>query len=146
MNWRAAIGIAALGLCAGVHDIEVVLVGQAPRFQWDGVYTLEQAGRGEKLYAEKCSSCHGPDLNGGEMAPGLIGGEFTSNWNDLTLGDLLDRIRITMPQNAPESLSRDESAAIVAFVLQKGNYPPGKSELPTQTGMLQNYKFLAMKP
>jgi mono/diheme cytochrome c family protein len=122
------------------------LSAQDAKSQWDGVYTIDQAKRGEPLYAEKCASCHGPDLNGGEMAPGLTGGEFTANWNDLSLGDLFERMRISMPQNNPGSLSRQQTADILAFVLFKGNYPQGKAELPTQTEMLNMYKFLAMKP
>ena len=59
------------------------------------------------------------------MAPGLTGGEFTSNWNDLSLGDLFERMRISMPQNAPGSLSRQQNADILAFMLYKGNYPAG---------------------
>jgi mono/diheme cytochrome c family protein len=114
--------------------------------QWDGVYTEEQAKRGEPLYAEKCSSCHGPDMNGGEMAPGLTGGEFQANWNDLTLGDLFERMRISMPQNNPGSLSRQQNADILAAMLKKANYPAGTTELPTQTEMLNMYKFTATKP
>lgn len=114
--------------------------------QWDGVYTEDQAKRGEPLYAEKCSSCHGPDMNGGEMAPGLTGGEFQANWNDLSLGDLFERMRISMPQNNPGSLSRQQNADILAAMLKKGNYPAGKAELPTQTEMLNTVKFTAQKP
>ena len=122
------------------------LSAQESKTQWDGVYTLEQAKRGETLYAEKCASCHGPDMNGGEMAPGLTGGEFTANWNDLSLGDLFERMRISMPQNAPGSLTRQDNADILAYMLHKGNYPAGKTDLPTQTEVLNGYKFLAMKP
>ena len=46
---------------------------------WDGVYTDEQAKRGTPLYSQFCASCHGPDLTGGEMAPALAGGDFSSN-------------------------------------------------------------------
>jgi mono/diheme cytochrome c family protein len=149
MRFRfAVIAVVGLAACAGARVIgaPVTASAQAAKSQWDGVYTLEQAKRGETLYAEKCSSCHGPDMAGGEMAPGLAGGEFTSNWNDLTLGDLFERMRISMPQNAPGSLSRQQNADVLAFVLHKGNYPPGQAELPTQTEMLNMYKFLAMKP
>jgi mono/diheme cytochrome c family protein len=124
----------------------VTVSAQGAKSQWDGVYTVEQAKRGEKLYAEKCASCHGPDMAGGEMAPGLTGGEFTANWNDLSLGDLFERMRISMPQNAPGSLSRQDNADILAFMLNKGSYPPGSAELPTQTEALNQVKFLAMKP
>ena len=54
---------------------------------------------GRKVFEDVCAACHGPDLSGGEMAPGLTGGEFASNWNDLSVGDLYDRIRQSMPQN-----------------------------------------------
>ena len=119
---------------------------QAPKSQWEGVFTAEQATRGEALYAQYCGSCHGPDLAGGEMAPGLTGGEFSSNWNDLSLGDLFDRMRISMPQNAPGSLSRQQNADILAYMLSKAGVPPGTTELPTQTEMLAQIKFMAQKP
>lgn len=119
---------------------------QAPKSQWDGVYTAEQAKRGEGVYTQYCAGCHGPDLAGGEMAPGLTGGEFSSNWNDLSLGDLFDRIRISMPQNAPGSLSRQQNADIVSYVLSKANFPAGQTELPTQNELLGQIKFVAQKP
>ena len=137
-------GLAALGAFRVVGANNVASAQQ--KSQWDGVYTEEQAERGEPLYAEKCSSCHGPDMNGGEMAPGLTGGEFQANWNDLTLGDLFERMRISMPQNNPGSLSRQQNADILAAMMRKGNYPAGKTELPTQTEMLNMYKFMAAKP
>jgi mono/diheme cytochrome c family protein len=148
MTFRFA--IAAVGLAAwfgaGLVGTPLTVSAQGAKSQWDGVYTLEQAKRGETLYGEKCSSCHGAEMNGGEMAPGLAGGEFTANWNDLSLGDLFERMRISMPQNAPGSLSRQENADILAFILHKGNYPAGKTDLPSQTEVLNTVKFLASKP
>jgi mono/diheme cytochrome c family protein len=139
--------VALFGFAAGVFGVGANdTLSAQQKTQWDGVYTEEQAKRGEPLYAEKCSSCHGPDMNGGEMAPGLTGGEFTANWNDLTLGDLFERMRISMPQNNPGSLSRQENADILAAILKKANYPAGQTELPTQTEMLNMYKFMATKP
>jgi mono/diheme cytochrome c family protein len=114
--------------------------------QWDGVYTTAQAGRGEKLYAEHCASCHGEALDGGEMAPALVGGEFTANWNDLSLGDLFERMRSSMPQNDPGSLSRQDNADILAFMLARGNYPVGKTDLPSDVNMLRQIQFLAFSP
>lgn len=119
---------------------------QAAKNQWEGVYTQEQAQRGEGLYAQNCASCHGPDLAGGEMAPGLTGGEFSSNWNDLSIGDLFDRIRISMPQSAPGSLSRQQNADILSFMLFKASVPAGKTELPTQSEVLSTIKFVASRP
>ena len=151
MTFRVAlIAVVGFAACAGARavttPVTVAAAVQEAKTQWDGVYTLEQAKRGETIYAEKCASCHGPDMNGGEMAPGLAGGEFTANWNDLSLGDLFERMRISMPQNAPGSLSRDDNAAVLAHMLNKASYPPGNTELPSQTEALNQIKFLATKP
>src|SRR2546429_8929685 len=82
---------------------------QAPaadsRSVWDGVYTEEQAKRGESVYHKECAACHGDMLIGGESAPPLTGGAFLANWNGLSVGDLFDRIRKTMPQSAPGRLT-----------------------------------------
>ena len=119
---------------------------QQAKTQWDGIYTAEQAKRGDALYVEKCSSCHGAELNGGEMAPGLVGGEFTANWNDLSIGDLFERMRISMPQNNPGSLSRQQNADVLAYILSKASYPAGTTELSGQTEVLNGIKFAATKP
>ena len=135
MSARAAVlaiaSVATIGL-----SYSAVAAYQAERSVWDGVYTEDQAKRGEPMYQQYCASCHGPDMSGGEMAPGLAGGEFSSNWNDLTLGQLFDRMRTSMPQNNPGSLSRQQCADILAFILSKGNAPVGKTELPTQSEVL----------
>ena len=130
----------------GAVSARGTVTAQEPKSQWDGVYTEDQAKRGEPLYSQYCASCHGPDLSGGEMAPGLTGGEFSSNWNDLSLGELFERMRISMPQNSPGSLSRQQNADILAFMLYKASVPPGTTELPTQTEILNTIKFMAQKP
>ena len=142
--------IAALTLAGtmaiGAFAVSGTLSAQESKTQWSGVYTAEQAKRGEALYGEYCASCHGPDLAGGEMAPGLTGGEFSSNWNDLTLGDLFDRIRVSMPQNAPGSLSRQQNADILSYMLSRANAPAGTTELPTQSDELSQIKYVAQNP
>jgi S-disulfanyl-L-cysteine oxidoreductase SoxD len=121
-------------------------VAAQEKTQWDGIYTEAQAKRGEGLYGQYCASCHGPDLAGGEMAPGLTGGEFTSNWNDLSVGDLYERIRISMPQSAPGSLTRQQNSDILAYIFSKMNMPVGQTELSTSTDELKGIKFMAAKP
>jgi mono/diheme cytochrome c family protein len=139
--------LALLGMTAfGAFAARGTVAAQGAKSQWDGVYTQDQAKRGEALYSQNCASCHGPDLTGGEMAPGLTGGEFSSNWNDLSLGELFERMRISMPQNAPGSLSRQQNADILSYVLFKSNFPAGSTELPTQTEVLNTIKFVASKP
>ena len=115
------------------------------RSVWDGVYTAEQAKRGESLYAQHCSSCHGSTFEGGEMAPPLAGGAFNANWNGLSLGDLAERIRISMPQNSPGSLSRQQYVDILATMLGGGEFPQGKTELPREVDALKQITFESAK-
>jgi len=126
-----------------------VLQAQAPaetHSVWDGVYTEEQAKRGETVYGKECASCHGEALTGGESAPPLTGGAFQANWNGLTLGDLFDRIRKTMPQTKPGSLTRQQDADVLAFMLSINKFPAGKTELYRQSEMLKEIRFETKKP
>jgi cytochrome c len=133
--------IAAVGIIIGLAAI-----AQTSRTVWDGVYTEDQAKRGEGVYAKECASCHGSELTGGESAPALAGDSFFANWNGLTLGDLFERIRVSMPQNAPGSLSRQQNADILAFILKVNQFPAGKTELDRQTDILKQIKFDSTKP
>jgi mono/diheme cytochrome c family protein len=113
---------------------------------WNGVYTEAQGKRGEEAYSQYCAKCHGPDLAGADAAPPLMGGEFNSGWNDLTVGDLFERLRITMPADKAGSLSRQINADIVAYLLAKNGFPTGETELGTQTEILKMIKILTQKP
>ena len=116
------------------------------RSVWDGVYTEEQAKRGEPVYQKECAACHGAMMTGGESAPPLTGGGFQANWNGLTLGDLFDRIRKTMPQSKPGSLTRQQNADVLAFMLSLNKFPAGKTELYRQSEMLKEIRFETKKP
>jgi len=113
---------------------------------WDGVYTEEQAKRGSALYSENCASCHGSELTGGEMAPPLSGGEFMAGWDGLTIGDLFESIRISMPQNSPGSLSGQQNSDILAFMFSANKFPAGTTDLPKDAGILKTIKFEVKKP
>ena len=116
------------------------------RSVWDGVYTGDQAKRGAALYSQNCSMCHGDTLGGGDEAPALAGGEFLSNWNGLTVGDLFERIRTSMPFNKPQSLNRETNAAILSYILSVNKFPAGSTELPTQTEVLKLIRLDPEKP
>jgi len=112
---------------------------------WDGVFTEEQVKRGSASYQRECSNCHGAALEGGDMTPPLVGGGFTSNWNDLTLGDLSERIRLTMPLDSPGKLSRQQNVDVIAFILKTNAWPSGTTELPPEAGALKQIKIQATK-
>jgi len=113
---------------------------------WDGVYTEEQARRGEALYRKTCSSCHGETLKGSGEAQALAGAAFLSDWNGLPLGDLYERIRRTMPQGDPMQVSRQEKIDVLAYILSFNKFPAGKAELQRQPELLKQIRFETSKP
>ncbi|HEY5929909.1 MAG TPA: cytochrome c [Burkholderiales bacterium] len=96
----------------------------------EATFTDAQATRGNELYQQNCSICHGSQLQGNPAAP-LTGPAFSGRWEDgkHTLDDLYYIIRSLMPNNAPGSLSKAQYADIVAYILKVNRYPAGESEL-----------------
>jgi mono/diheme cytochrome c family protein len=134
----ALVGIAAAGAFLAVSAQE--------QTQWNGIYTAEQAKRGETVYADSCQACHGADLGGSDLAPTLTGGDFATNWNDKKLADFFDRVSQTMPLSSPGSLTAPQYADVISFILQKSGAPAGTTELPSKKDALTAIKFVAKKP
>jgi quinoprotein glucose dehydrogenase len=111
----------------------------------DGVYTELQAARGAAGFAQSCAVCHGGSLGGVGEAPALAGAQFVSDFNGLTVGDLFERIRTTMPLNNPGALSRDQYADILAFMLKANGYPAGERELYRRSEFLNTIRFEAAR-
>jgi len=130
---------------AAVHT-EHAAQEPASRTVWNGVYSEAQSKRGETAYSQYCAKCHGPDLSGADVAPPLTGVEFNSAWNDLTVGELFERLRVTMPADKPGSVSAQDNADIVAFLLSKNGFPAGEAELPPQLEILKTIKIVTQKP
>jgi len=140
----AIIGLAAAGtLYSGLRAQDEP---SGSRSVWDGVYTQEQAERGHSLYNQYCAECHGDTLGGGEIAPPLAGGDFLANWNDLTVGDLFERIRRSMPKDDPGRLSRQQKADVLAYIFSFNKFPSGKTELAHDTEVLKQIRIEATKP
>src|SRR5687768_16974158 len=108
---------------------------------WDGVFTEEQATRGEEAYKTSCSKCHGSDLMGDGFTPSHAGADFQANWNDLSVGNLFERIRISMPPSGPSSVSPEQKADIVAHLMNMNKYPAGTTELAPKTEVLKTIKI-----
>ncbi|HLG15692.1 MAG TPA: c-type cytochrome [Blastocatellia bacterium] len=138
------VGLSAIGaLYAGPRAQETA---PASRSVWDGVYTEEQANRGQVVYARECSRCHAVDLSGVDEAPALSGGAFLANWDGLTVGDLSERVRISMPPNAKGKLSRQQIVDVLGHLLSVNGFPAGKSELDPKTEVLKLIRIEATKP
>ncbi len=117
-----------------------------PQTVWSGVYSEAQAYRGEKVADTTCIGCHGPKLDGGDSGPKLVGETFLANWSTQSVGVLFDWVREAMPAEAPGTLSRDDTAAVIAYILQLNKMPPGKQDLSTEREALGRIVIVTDKP
>jgi len=134
--FRGAVVTLMLVLLSGGHNEAAQGAG--------AFYSEGQAGRGEQLYQQYCMSCHGGSLQGNPAAP-LVGTAFLSRWADgqHTLDDLLYIMRTQMPYNAPASLTRQQYADVLAYVLKANGYPAGEAELVPSAAVL---KHITLQP
>lgn len=102
-----------------------------------GVYTAEQADRGKAAYDYDCAACHLDDLLGDGFSPPLVGEPFNFRWNALSVDDIYQSLFATMPQGAPASLTPQGYIDIIAYMLQRNEYPAGDTELPTDSDALK---------
>lgn len=80
--------------------------------------------KGEAIFNERCTSCHGPDGQGvfvGDKRPGPLWGP--SSWNDgagaSRVYTLAGIIRYTMPYLDPGSLTDEEAQQLAAYINSK---------------------------
>jgi S-disulfanyl-L-cysteine oxidoreductase SoxD len=93
-----------------------------------GVYSSEQAARGQQIYQAQCAECHGKAMDG-TIGPPLVGDAWLSNWSAKPLAAFVDKIQKTMPFEKPGTLSRQQSVDLAASILQAAKFPAGQSEL-----------------
>lgn len=144
---RMKLGIfVIIGAAAMAASYATVRAAQeAGKTTWDGVYSDAQANKGEAIYNDKCAKCHGVDGSGGD-APELQGGGFAADWDGLSVAQLFDRTRTSMPQDNPQSLSRDDCAAILAYLFRKNGFPAGPADMASDGGTMNGIKYVAVKP
>ena len=146
MTKKANILIAMCAVVALATAFTAGLRAQGATSVNGGVFTADQAKKGAAVYVDKCAPCHGEDLAGqAGIIPALTGDPWLMNWNGKTLGDLYDKIFMTMPALEPGSLKPEEAAALVANILSVGKYPAGSTEVAAKVEALQGIKIEAKK-
>jgi mono/diheme cytochrome c family protein len=104
----------------------------------EGVYTLAQAERGEKLFAARCAVCH--------QTAQLSGPVFLRTWNGQPAEALYDLVRTTMPQENPGSLKPQQYADLLAYIFRINGLPAGDEELKGAPRALRQVIIEAPKP
>jgi mono/diheme cytochrome c family protein len=131
------LAIWALFSLALVSAIELRSVARTqaeqPRTTMAGVFTQAQANHGEETYMTICVACH--------PAGTYTGATFKTSWNGRPVSDLFSAIKERMPKNEPGSLSPEEAAQLVAYILKVNNLPTGKADLPAEVTPLKEIRI-----
>jgi mono/diheme cytochrome c family protein len=103
------------------------------RSSMDGVYTTTQANRGADIFAEQCRSCHTPTVHSGPP--------FRKKWFGHTVAELFAYLRREMPKNEPGSLSDDDYAMALAYLLRINGMPAGSRPLAADSTALHRIRL-----
>ncbi len=85
-----------------------------------GVFSEEQAARGEEIFWTICSECHFEED---------FGGPFIQSWASVTVKDLLDEIIATMPEDNPGGMPLQEYIDVITYLFKINGMPAGEDEL-----------------
>ena len=118
----------------GVIGAILLVAGRpaAASAQWDpsevrsslsGVYTEGQADEGLEIFNTICAGCH-------NARNPLAGHSFMRVWSGKSLYRLYEFVSTRMPYGNPGSLTAEQYASVVAYVLRRNGYPAGDTPIP----------------
>ena len=79
-------------------------------------FTIDQVEAGKKIYDLNCASCHGMDLEGAAVIPGLADSTFAAKWSGAELNNLATDLR-RMPPGNQSQLGDPDYQALAAYIL-----------------------------
>jgi mono/diheme cytochrome c family protein len=109
------------------------IAAQQPASTKAGVYSDGQATRGRDVYLGQCKSCHTPESHTGDI--------FKATWEGRPLADLYGYISTRMPKNEPGSLSPQENADVLAYLLRLNRMPSGDADMPADSLALKSIRI-----
>ena len=92
------------------------------------LFTSNEAVQGRSVFEHHCAVCHGEDLRG-KIGPALIGPSLGSTGNHTTVSIMFNVIAFEMPAGDPASLTKEDYAEVMAYILLRNGYPAGAHPL-----------------
>ena len=106
----------------------------AERSVLDGVFTARQVSQGGTTFRQVCVACH--------SIGDFRGARFRLIWVGRTVWDLFFIMSAIMPQGDPGSLSPEEYANLVSYMLSENGYPEGEVDLPVDQAALASINIV----
>lgn len=124
----SALTVAALlcGVPARVHAQDSVATAAA-------LLAAQQLERGEQWFRARCLECHAHQA--------IANGDFQMKWDGRTAYELFERVRSSMPENDPGSLSSGTYTAIIAYLLKLNGMPVGATPLSSDSAALAEVRL-----
>lgn len=97
------------------------------------LYTRAQARAGKQVFLQHCVKCHGKNLQG-TLGPAIAGTSFlqTAQRNHWSMYIIRYLVVNNMPLHSPGSLSKEQYADVLAYLLASSCYPAGDKPFPQQ--------------
>jgi len=95
----------------------------------DGIFSEEQAERGEQIFNDVCWECHDTFE--------FVESGYLYSWDGEPLFELYDYVRTMMPDDNPGSLRDREYAAVFAYLFRLNGLPAGEMRLEGEDGLLR---------
>ncbi|WP_419950599.1 c-type cytochrome [Candidatus Palauibacter sp.] len=119
----AALAMACGGTGLAAQDEEAQEAEEgAPITTTQGVFSEEQATRGEDVFYNICAECHFEED---------FGGPFIQSWVGASVKDLVDEIAATMPEDNPGGIPTEQYLDVVTYMFKLNGMPTGDDELAT---------------
>lgn len=134
-----------VGASAAIAFLSIAAASAPTPTTMSGVYTVAQAEQGKELYDGACAMCHGSSLQGSFETPPLTG-RLVANWSGSSVGDFHSYLQRAMPLFAPGSISAEDNAKIIAYILKFDGFPAGQTPLPSDPAALAKIRFVPLSP
>ena len=93
---------------------------------------------GEQWFRSVCLQCH--------ATGNLTNPDFRLAWRGKTAYELFERIRATMPQNKPGTLTQGTYASIVAYLMKANGLPVGTRRVSSDSSALASIRLTFPAP
>jgi S-disulfanyl-L-cysteine oxidoreductase SoxD len=158
-NHRRRINNLSFWCCCGLYLLALPLIAMAARSSshaetgtasgqnppqvtdiWQGIFTEQQAERGQGVFEAHCAVCHDASELG--EAPALAADTFLRSWEGHTVGRLYTKILEMMPPTDVQSVSAPQKLDVLTFILRENGFPTGRDELTADAARFAKIKIV----